>query len=211
MSPLKSALFGALLGLLSACAGTSAPHQTGRTNGEARLFVVRRGWHIDVGFEAATLSAPLDGLATQFPDARYLLFGFGDRRYLEARRRGVPEMAAALWPGDGLLLVTALNERPSEAFAGDSVRELHVSLAQVQAAEQRIVATLSLSGGALQSEGPGPYAGSSYLRAAERYSALHTCNTWAAQVLQAGGLPVSDRGVVFAGQLWSQLLDRSVR
>ena len=63
----------------------------------------------------------------------------------------------------------------------------------------------ALRDGALQSEGPGPYEGSAYLRASERYSALHTCNTWAAELLQASGLPVHSHGVLFAGQLWRQV------
>jgi hypothetical protein len=52
---------------------------------------------------------------------------------------------------------------------------------------------------------PGPYEDSLYFAATERYSAIHTCNTWAAEALRAGGLPLRAKLVVFAGQLWSQL------
>ena len=53
--------------------------------------------------------------------------------------------------------------------------------------------------------GPGPYPGSTYYAAVQRYSALHTCNTWAAEALRHSGLPVRSRGVEFSWQLWRQV------
>jgi hypothetical protein len=50
----------------------------------------------------------------------------------------------------------------------------------------------------------GPYDESAYYGASARYSALHTCNTWAAEALRAAGLDVRTRFVVFAGQTWNQ-------
>jgi len=41
------------------------------------------------------------------------------------------------------------------------------------------------------------------------YNATYTCNTWAADALRAGGIPVNSAGVVFAGQLTNQLAARS--
>ncbi|MGA8707296.1 MAG: DUF2459 domain-containing protein [Steroidobacteraceae bacterium] len=169
-----------------------------------RLYVVRRGWHIDVGIEADRAAGPLAELRAQFPEVRYLLFGFGDRRYLESHHR-VPALLGALWPGDGLILVTALRGSPAQAFGQDSVVVLELSDARLAAALERVIQTLQLQGGRLQSDGPGPYRGSLYLRASQRYSALHTCNTWAAEVLAAGGFNIHSRGVLFAAQLWRQV------
>ena len=44
-----------------------------------------------------------------------------------------------------------------------------------------------------------------FLTRTDHYSAVHTCNTWAAETLRAGGLPVHAAGVIFAGQLWTQM------
>jgi hypothetical protein len=52
----------------------------------------------------------------------------------------------------------------------------------------------------------GPYDDSAYYAAGPRYSALHTCNTWAAEALAAGDQPIRTKGVILAGQLWSQAL-----
>ena len=42
------------------------------------IYVVRRGWHMDIGFAAADLQPPLNDVIGQFPGVRYLFFGFGD-------------------------------------------------------------------------------------------------------------------------------------
>lgn len=186
---------------LLAQAGTSS----GDTPSGGTLYVVRRGWHIDIGVDAGVLAGQLVSLRADFPQVRYVLFGFGDRRYLESHRHELPNLLAALWPGDGLLLVTALSGTPEQAFGAQWVARLPVNAAQLRAALGAVSASLSLQGGAVTVDGPGPYAGSEYLRALARYSAMHTCNTWAAEMLQAAGEPVRSRGVLFAGQLWRQV------
>ena len=51
----------------------------------------------------------------------------------------------------------------------------------------------------------GPYENSLYFLASSKYSAFHTCNTWGAEALHMAGLPIHSAGVIFAGQLWSQV------
>lgn len=163
------------------------------------IYIVRRGWHVDVGFAADDLAPPLDALEAGFPGVRYLIFGFGDRRYLMSKHR-TPAMLGALWPGKGLILVTALAAGPAHAFGGAHVIALQVSPEQSAAAEKFIWDSL-VNGVEVA---PGPYEGSAYFNARADYSALHTCNTWVAEVLRNAGLPVRTRGVVFAGQIWTR-------
>ena len=51
------------------------------------VYVARRGWHIDIGFEAADLKPPLDSLSAELPQGNSLFFGCGDRRYLDSENR----------------------------------------------------------------------------------------------------------------------------
>ena len=169
---------------------------------DVTLYVVRRGWHIDVGFAAKDLLGPLEAVSEQFPEARFLTFGFGDRRYLHARNPAFPNMLAALWPGDGLMLVTALRGTPQQAFGETQVVELTLTARETAAVQRSMAASFSLQDGRPQSDGRGPYEGSAYWRSSLRYSAAYTCNTWASQVLASAGLPLPVRGVVFAGQVW---------
>jgi hypothetical protein len=149
----------------------------------------------------AALEPSLAPVGAHFDGVKYLFFGFGDRHYLLAGSRKNPTMLRALWPGPAVLLVTAVND-PAAAFGSSQVIELALRPAQARAIQAFIRA--SLSGATLTPLAPGPYADSAYYAAGPRYSALHTCNTWVAEALAAGAVPVHARGVILAGQLWSQ-------
>jgi len=193
--------------LLAGCA-TMAPRSERATattpDLSRRILVVRRAWHIDVGLATADLAPPLASLRQQFPNARYLLFGFGDRHYLVDHDRGWDGMLAALWPGAAIVLVTGLDDSPQDAFGAQHVLTIPVSTAQ-QAELQRFVwHSLTAPDGVVAPLQAGPYDASAYYATPLHYSALHTCNTWAAQALHAAQLPVHSAGVMFAGQLWIQ-------
>jgi hypothetical protein len=176
----------------------------------AVIYVARRGWHVDVGFAAADLQPPLKSLMNEFPGAQYLFFGFGDRHYLLAKDRSAPVMLAALWPGLGMILVTGLKSPPSSAFGGPHVASLAVTVRQASDAQTFVWQSLVKQSGKQSTEdvksyAPGPYEGSMYFQATPKYSAFHTCNTWAAESLAAAALPIHSARVIFAGQLWSQV------
>ncbi len=171
----------------------------------SNIIVVRRGWHIDVGFAASELEPRLQFAASAVPSARYVFFGFGDMHYLEARSRGPSTLAAALWPGRGIMLVTGIESTPQQGFGAHHVIELDVSDAQSSAMQAFIAGSFAMQKGSAEVYEPGPYPGSAYFLAVPRYSALHTCNTWASEVLRAAPLQTHHRGVLFAGQLWWQV------
>jgi hypothetical protein len=209
----RAALIAMSLICLAACTepGRADRPDAAVVRGSVLIQVVRRKWHVDVGFEVADLEPPLARVARRFPGASHLFFGFGDRHYLLAGKPGASNMLGALWPGPALILVTAIENTPRQAFGDSQVLEVRMTRAQAHAAQTYIWGSLGghdpSPGTPLQDIEPyaaGPYEGSLYFAAAARYSALHTCNTWAAEVLRAGGLPVRSRLVVFAGQLWSQ-------
>jgi hypothetical protein len=204
---LRAVLLAGLASLgLAACATSAPPPPAARllpTGPAMILYLARRGWHVDVGFAAADLEPSLAPVGARFSAAKYLFFGFGDRHYLQAGSRKSPSMLRALWPGPALLLVTAVND-PGAAFGPSQVIELALRPAQARAVQAFIRA--SLSGATLTPVAPGPYDDSAYYAAGPQYSALHTCNTWAAEALQAGDQPIHAKGVILAGQLWSQAL-----
>jgi hypothetical protein len=165
------------------------------------IYVARRSWHIDVGFAAADLEPQLGSVSSEFPQARSIFFGFGDRHYLEAKVHRGTAMSGALWPGRGLILATSLGSTPQAAFGAAHVIAIELTPRQAHAAQAYIAGSLTNE----HSLAAGPYEGSRYFAATPRYSAFHTCNTWAAQVLAAAELPVRSTGVIFAWQLWRQL------
>jgi hypothetical protein len=201
-----------ILLLLQGCVAT-LPLQRAAVvaDSSATLIVVRRGWHIDVGFSTVQVQAPLDAISASFAGAQYLLFGFGDKHYLVAKHKSFPQMLGALWPGEAMMLVTSLAVAPEQAFGAqeairdEEVARIPISAAQARAAQAFIWESFFRQGGAPGIYADGPYPGSAFYLSAYRYSVFHTCNTWAAEVLQAAGLPVHTAGVMFAGQLWSQV------
>lgn len=189
---------------LASCAATSTAPAAARllpSGPSVIVYLARRRWHVDVGFAATDLQPSLAPVAKAFPAAKYLFFGFGDRQYLLAGGRKSPSMLRALWPGPAVLLVTAVND-PDGAFGASQVIELALRPDQSRALQAFIRA--SMAGAALTPLAPGPYDDSTFYAAGPRYSAWHTCNTWAAEALAAGGEPIRARGVILAGQLWSQ-------
>jgi Protein of unknown function (DUF2459) len=166
------------------------------------LYLVRRSWHIDVGFAARDLDPSLAAVARRFPEAKYLFFGFGDRHYLLSKGKGTSTLAGALFPGPGLILVTAIENLPTQAFGGSHVLEFGLTTAQAAAAQGFVRRALEDTDFPVVAAGP--YDESAYYGATASYSALHTCNTWAAEALRAAGLDVRTHFVVFAGQTWSQ-------
>jgi hypothetical protein len=197
-------LFG-ILGLAGCTTPQPAPQiaHSDAIGSLVTVYVARRKWHIDVGFAAADLDPSLLPLRAGFVSARYLFFGFGDRRYLLKKTKTAPLLLGALWPGPALLLVTTIKDPPDFAFGATQVARLELSAAQAHAIQAFIRA--SITGSDLTPLAAGPYEGSAYYPASQQYSALHTCNTWAAEALRAGGQRVHSTGVIFASQLWHQV------
>ena len=169
------------------------------------IYVIKRSWHTDIGFEAADLHPPLATLRPALPEAQYLLFGFGDKHYLMTRANSFQGMVGAVWPGDGLVLVTGLEGTPEQAFGVNGVARLRVSAAQARRLEEFVWNTLATENGVATALAPGPYGGSLYYESTLRYSGLHTCNTWTAEGLKTAGLPIRSFGVEFSGQVWRQV------
>jgi hypothetical protein len=169
------------------------------------MYLARRSWHIDVGFAVRDLGPSLAFIAGRFPRAKYLFFGFGDRHYLLSKGKGTSTLAGALFPGPGLILVTAIENSPVHAFGGPHVLEF--ALTAPQAADAQRFVRRALAGaesGDILPVAEGPYEGSVYYSSTARYSALHTCNTWVAEALKSAGFKVPTHLVVFAGQTWNQ-------
>ena len=198
--------------LLTACGGlstraTAPAPPTPTTQERLPVYVVKREWHVDVGIALADAQPLLQPVAAAFPASRYLLFGFGDRRYL--LQGGAGNMAAALWGGAGLVLVTSVGlQQPEQVFGPDNVVRVALTPRQMSDLQGFIGRSFAWRDGAIVPALPGSHAVgsySAYYESVQRYSALHTCNTWAAEALKSANLPVSSSGVEFAWQLWEQV------
>jgi hypothetical protein len=194
-----------LAAILALCAISSARAASDSAGPDSStLYIARRGWHIDIGMAAADLLPPLKQAAALLPGSRYVFFGFADKHYLLAKNHSGPVLISALFPGAGIVLTTGLNNSPAQAFGAAHVIALTLSEDQTRTLQSFIWRSLRTQDDVLKIYRGGPYEGSVYFLATQKYSAIHTCNTWGAEALRAAGFHVHSAGVIFAGQLWSQ-------
>lgn len=173
--------------------------------GADRIFVIDRGWHTDIGLPVAELHGKLALVAADFPGATSLTIGFGDRAYLLDRDTNFFDMLRALLPGKAALLVTGLRAPPEAAFGANSVVTLAIARPQLEALERFLASYLVTDrAGQPLRLADGPYAGSLFFASDATYDAFHTCNTWTAESLRAGGYPVSSTLVIFASQVMAE-------
>ncbi len=166
------------------------------------------GWHTGLIVRPQSLGRLWPNLRPWFPHARYLLIGWGNRRFYMAPHPGLRAALAALVPSRSVLLVQGLHAAPSRspALYGTRIRWLCLSRTGLH----RLADDLNDSfkrqrAGQLVPVGPEPSTNGEFFASTGIYDAVHTCNTWVAAALHAGGLPVRARGVLFATQVMRQL------
>jgi uncharacterized protein (TIGR02117 family) len=213
----RRALLGACLAAgasqtLPGCGSTLSPAYQEAPGGDVTIYLIAAGWHTEIALPIHATHEPLQAIAPDFPGARYLSFGWGERNYYMARVPTVGDAMSALFPGPAVLLVTPLYTPPRDSRPGAQVLELGLSTAGLHRLSSHLWAAFDKS----VTDTPhrlaaGPAPGSIFYAATGTYSSSYTCNTWAAEGLRVAGLPVTPAGVVFAGQLTDQLRSLSAR
>ncbi len=177
----------------SSAASTTAPiHHT--------VYVVRRGYHTDIGLKAGDLSGPLAVVAARFPSAQTILVGFGDRTFVTTPRRWLGDWVLALLPGRGAMLVTGLRTRPEIAVGASNVIRLKLDEAQFDGVQAYVNASFAVTQHAPVWIADGPYVGSLFYASTRTYDLLDTCNTWTSAALRSGGLDVPVAFTLFSSQ-----------
>ncbi|WP_165838936.1 DUF2459 domain-containing protein [Roseicella frigidaeris] len=192
------------LGALAGCSRPPPRCPAGAAT-ETEAWVVSHGWHLELALRRTALRGRLARLAAAFPGADALAFGFGKYGFMLAGNGAFEEWLLGPIPGDGVIQVTGLLVPPPEAYPGrvlalalppggreGLVRFLADSFAWD--AEDRLIPAREEA-----------LMGSFFYRAARGYSLIYTCNRWAAEGLQAAGLPVRPEGALFAGAVLDQL------
>lgn len=203
---------GALL--LTACAASPITVPAAATHGDApvsqtseTIWVLDSGWHTGLVLKRDELSAVLDALLHPGSRTRYLMFGWGNRRFYMAPDPTLGMDIAALFPSRSTILVEGCDVAPRACYT--RAVKLHIvrlSPSQQARLDQYLLHSFQQNkAGQADPLGPGPDPGSEFYASGLRYDAFHTCNTWTAEALRKAGLPIRYHGVIFADQLWSQL------
>ena len=195
-----------LCGLVGCIAATPVVPHVGSAPRTEAIYVISGGWHTELGLPLETLSGPLAALKSDFPNARYLVFGWGARDYYMAKNPGIEDLLRAATPGPAVMLVIPLELSPEAFFGASNVFVLPATQEGVQRLSQFLSDYLTNDErGTFRRVGTGPYPQSVFYASTGTYNLGHTCNTWTAEALRVAGLPVNAAGVVFAGQVLDQL------
>ena len=191
------AAFLLLLTLATATGGDPAlyPPKSGQA---VTVYLVDNGWHSDIAVPTAAIEARGDALAAaarKTSPAPWTLIGWGDAGFYEASTPAlsrVPDGLAALLGGRPTVVhLEGAFEAPDRTW-GRGVRPIALSQAG-------LAALLARADGALIHD----YIGApvmapihrvkdeAFFASRERFSALHLCNHWTAELLHAAGLPVT--------------------
>lgn len=196
---------GWLLALLCTGCGTVGEWRPAGERGQA-LYLVDHGLHVGLVVPAGELQRHLPALKDDFPAARLMEVGWGDRAFYQDEQAGAGlALRALLWPTDAVLHLVPLSQSPRVAFAGLPVLELSVSPAGMERLLREVAASFARNeAGQLKEAGAGRYGGGRFYASVESYHLLHTCNTWVARRLVAAGLPLRPAWAFTAGGLMGQ-------
>ncbi len=170
------------------------------------IYAVAAGWHTGIALPATAIQSPLSELLPYFPDASYLLFGWGARSYYTSKHPDSFDALRALLPGPAVLLITPLPIPIQANAVARRIFPITLSTAGFARISDLIWTGLRKSTmQKLQPLEPGPWPGSLFFADTGTYSAAYTCNTWTAEALHTAGVPVTASKVIFADQVVSQL------
>ena len=213
---LRACLAASTVQTLAGCRSTPLPTyqeapQEAPSDG-VTAYLIAADWHTEIALPIHAIHDPLRAVTPDFPNAQYLTFGWGERNYYMARAPTAGDAMSALFPGPAVLLVTALYHPPRDSRASAQVFEIPLSPAGLDRLSNYLWAAFDKSGdGTPRRLAAGPEPGSVFYAATGTYSATYTCNTWTAEGLRVGGLPVTPAGVVFASQVTDQLRSLGTR
>ena len=160
-----------------------------------RVYVVQSGWHAGLILDAADISPSALPEIRDFPGARYIEFGWGDWDYYQAPDPGLGlATKAAFWSQGSVLHVYPVRGSLETEYAGREVLEIPVG----DLGFDRLVAFVSQT--FARPEGFKPASGwaataagiaGRFYKAEGKFHLFRNCNSWIAEALRSGGIPLS--------------------
>ena len=180
--------------LLFACASPPSnlfppgPNQPSRT-----IYLVKHGWHAGIVVKRADIPVGVWPQHNEFPDAKYLEVGWGDRDYYMTKKPGLGiTLKAGLLPTASVLHIVGFRGTVTHYFPGNQIIQIDLS----EAGFQRLCRYLENSyahtnDGLSKPLGPSLYGEGQFYLSRETYHAFNSCNAWTARALREAGLPIA--------------------
>jgi len=181
------------------------------------VFIVDNGFHPDIVLPRDWIArhGGVSALAAgSLPGGGWIEVGWGDERFYKQTGLGPRRLLDALrclfWPNNrSVIRMEALPAPPDQVYAPRMFTRLRLSERGVDRMVDRLDRSFLSVRGAPMPSPPAPHdPGGVFFRSGERFSLLHMCNHWIADMLDAAGVPTTPAiDTVTAGLL----LDLQVR
>jgi uncharacterized protein (TIGR02117 family) len=170
------------------------------------IYLIVLGWHTGLAIKRADIPAGLWPESEDFPNAKYLEVGWGDRDFYQAPGFNLWfGIKAVLVPTDSVLHVVGLPAHPTDYFPAAEILEIALSEQQLKQVIVSIRNTYAHEDTArAQAINPGLYPNSYFYAAEGKFHLFNTCNVWVAHVLRDADLPVIPFFAVTSRGLLSQ-------
>ncbi len=193
--------------LLFIAACSPVAHQALRTETPSArvVYIVNHGWHAGLALRVDDIPEGVLPEREDFPDARYLEIGWGERDFYQAPDFSFWLMLkAGLWPTASVLLVEPLYESPRGRYPCSNVVELKLTQDRFLNLLEYVSASLDRRASVRAAALPPPYPQPGrFYPAKGRFHTFNTCNTWTSRALAAAGVPVRSPHPFTAGGLLS--------
>lgn len=170
------------------------------------VWVSSNGWH--TGIIVPTELIPRDLLPEKrdFPTAAYLEIGWGDAGFYQAETITTSIALKALFlPTPSVVHMVGFSTAPEEYFTASDVLRFEVGEEGFRRLLQALDASVGHGETGAVHRKKGLYGDSRFYAGRGNYSALHTCNHWAADMLTQAGIPITPWYAATSGTLMWQL------
>jgi uncharacterized protein (TIGR02117 family) len=182
--------------LHSACSGKPCAIDRTELQNEPvtkKVYVVNHGWHTGFVISAEDITGKLPLLKERFVNARYLEFGWGEKKFYQAKEITAWLMIrAVIWPSDTVVYVASLPE-PSDAYFNNSeVMEICLTSKAFNGLTEFLANSFQRdAAGRIIAVGAENHGNSQFYEGEGDYYLLNTCNKWTAKGLQSAGMDIS--------------------
>lgn len=189
---------------LSACSGAAPCYSQLDPPASLRsIYVIRRNMHTGIALRADEWPDRNWALLADFPDARYLEFGWGDAAYYQAREKTLGmTLAAVFWPTESVMEVVGLKTVSMQKAADYEAVEVRLSEPGWRALTASIAGTFAgdttMPTGTIFSTAAGQ---SRFYHARGRFYFPRMCNRWTAERLKSASCPIQSWSVVTASRI----------
>jgi uncharacterized protein (TIGR02117 family) len=168
--------------------------------------VVSHGWHAGIVIPRADISPQDWPQVRDFPGARYLEVGWGDREFYQ---RNTPHpgltIRAALWPTESVLHVVGFSAAVTEYFPGSEIIRIDLESEQLRSLVRYIASSHETEAGSgSEALSSGLYGYSRFYASHETYHLFNNCNVWSARALEAAGCPMRPADTLTVGTLMNR-------